>query len=139
MKNILTPALAFGLIFCAGLHAAAADPGGCNDGALLGSYIFFVTGTDHDGKPFARAGMEYYDGKGNMVFTETLATGDRVNGAGSYQVDRSCRARVRYSDQTTYNFFVAPAGEVFDWVATSGNAIAGAEKRVSKDNLVGAK
>ncbi len=139
MKKLLTPWLAFALVFFGGLTLASAGQDGCSETTLLGSYTFFVVGTGKDGKPFARAGMEYYDGKGGVILTEMLATGEVLNRTGSYQIDNHCKAKTRYSDKTSYTYFVAPSGDFFDWVATSSNIIAGSETRVSKDNLVGLK
>ncbi len=139
MKKLLTPWLAFGLVCFGGSTPASAGQDGCSETTLLGSYTFFVVGTDKDGKPFARAGMEYYDGKGGIILTERLATGEAVNRTGSYHIDSRCKAQARYSDKTSYTYFVAPSGDFFDWVATSGNIIAGSETRVSMGNLVGRK
>ncbi len=136
MKKLLTRSLAFGLVFFGGLTSASANQDGCSETTLVGSYTIFVVGTDKDGKPLARAGMEYYDGKGGIILTGTRATGEAVNRTGSYHVDSRCKAQATYSDKTSYTYFVAPSGDFFDWVATSGDIIAGRETRVSKDNLV---
>ncbi len=136
MKKFLMPSLACGLALFGGASAASAG-GTCNQRTLFGSYLFSDTGTDKDGKPIAYAGIDYFDGKGGMVWTSTNSLGVSSSGTGSYKVVGNCKAEAKFSNNSTNTFFLAPSGDEFVSVKTSGNVTADRSTRVSKTNIIG--
>ncbi len=138
MKKPLMPSLALCVAFLGGPNAAFADQA-CSQETLFGSYLFYATGADKNGKPTAFAGIDYYDGKGGILSTTTYSNGKSSNGTGTYRVDRNCKAEARYSDKSRNTYFISPTGDELVWVDTAGDTTAGPEKRISKDNLTGRK
>ncbi len=135
MKKLLMPSLACGLALLRGPSAASAGEA-CSQRTLFGSYLFSDTGTDKDGKPIAYAGIDYFDGRGGMVWTSTNSLGVSSSGTGSYKV-RNCKAEAKFSNNSTNTFFLAPSGDEFVSVKTSGNVTADRSTRVSKTNIIG--
>ncbi len=138
MEKLLIATLALCMVLLGGANAAFAEQA-CSQRTLLGSYLFYATGFGKDGKPVAYAGIDYYDGKGGIIWTTTYSNGQSRNGVGSYHVDKNCRAEATYSSASKNAYFIDPSGNELVWVATGGFVTAGPEKRVSGENLVGRK
>ncbi len=138
MKKPMMPSLALCLAFLGESNAAFADQA-CTQETLFGSYLFYATGADKNGKPTAFAGIDYYDGKGGILWTTTYSNGKSSNGTGTYRVNRNCKADATYSDKSRNTYFISPAGDDLVWVDTAGGITAGPERRISKNNLTGGK
>ncbi len=136
MKKLLASSIACSFVLFGGLPTASAGET-CSQKTLFGSYLFSDTGTNKDGKPIAYAGIDYFDGKGGMVWTSTNSLGVSSSGTGSYKVVGNCKAEAKFSNNSTNTFFLAPSGDEFVSVKTSGNVTADRSTRVSMTNIIG--
>ena len=131
MKNItlLSSLLVVGML--ATTQAMAVN---CGLNTLKGSYIYHVDGV-LDGKPYAEAGQETYDGKGNI--TNTYATNQASSSSsitGTYTIDANCNGTSTYSNGSVYKFSISPKGDLFTFVKIGSptSSVAGSETRVSR-------
>jgi hypothetical protein len=127
-------------------HAQERDRDGgqsCTLATLKGQYQFASSGFVIDATgthPVAVAGIDTFDGHGNLTSNSTLI----VNGVviftnlivpgGSYTIQEDCTGTLTLgANGVQLNIFVAPNGEAFDYVQTapSGNVLAGTIRRVS--------
>jgi hypothetical protein len=117
-------------------NAAAAK---CSEATLSGTYQFANEGFAVSGKvqgPFANAGQEVYDGRGNVRAVSTFSTNGKItrfdHTTGKYTVKPDCTGSVSYADGTRYDQFVAPDGSQLVFVETNpGTVAAGFEPRVT--------
>ena len=97
----------------------------CSEATLHGTYLFANDGVEIRGNnqiPFAVAGREVRDGKGNI---KGVASGN-FNGevfrnepfSGTYTVNADCTGTNTYTDGTHYDMFIAPDGSEFTVVQT---------------------
>jgi hypothetical protein len=119
--------------------AIGTAPAECSLATLHGTYLFAYDGVRIEGDsrdPFAVAGFEVYDGRGNMrsVTTSSSKKGiDRhVDTGATYTVNANCTGIVQYSDGPRYDLFIAPDGTTFVFIQTNpGTVGAGFEPRVT--------
>ena len=113
----------------------------CSKATLRGTYLFAYQGLTVSGRdrgPFALAGSEVYDGRGNVRNSvSTSSTNGRIarftRTTGTYTVNADCTGSVSYSDGTRYDQFVAPDGSTIAFVQTNpGTVAAGFEPRVAR-------
>ena len=97
----------------------------CSEATLEGTYLFANDGVEIRGNnqlPFAVAGREVRDGKGNI---KGVASGN-FNGevfrnepfSGTYSVNADCTGTNTFTDGTHYDMFIAPDGSEFTVVQT---------------------
>ena len=97
----------------------------CSEATLHGRYLFANDGVEIRGNnqiPFAVAGSEVRDGKGNI---KGVASGN-FNGevfrnepfSGTYTVKADCTGTNTFTDGTHYDMFIAPDGSEFTVVQT---------------------
>ncbi len=125
-------------ILLSGTTAIASADEYCSDATLRGTYISSANGTQA-GKPVASIVMVFADGAGHSVIKRKNADNSEALVKGTYHIARNCRADVRDSDGRPLTYFVAPSGDGYVFVITSGVIEAGDAKRVSKGNLLGVK
>ncbi len=138
MQKLVLSSLACSLCLVSG-SAIASDNETCSTSTLQGSYIFFANGRDSNkpgNVPIAYAGMSYYDGNGHATASAKYADKTELSGNGAYHVMKNCQVRIRYENGRTLTYFLAPSGNEFTWVATSGPIWASSARRVSRSNLI---
>jgi hypothetical protein len=103
----------------------------CSEATLDGTYLFAYDGVeikDDEHTPFALAGYEVYDGKGQVISFSSSSTGGEIsrNNAvpGTYTVNEDCTGAVSYEDGTHYDQFIAPDGSLFTFVQTDPGVVA---------------
>ena len=105
------------------------------DRILEGAYSYHEQGISK-GQPYAEAGIEIFDGNGNVVnhyVSGGVPAGTVTSITATYTISPDCLASVVYSDGTTTSAVVNPDGSGFDWVQTNTDStIAGEDKRISK-------
>jgi hypothetical protein len=118
----------------------------CSAKSLAGNYLYAQDGfsdgaTPGSRSPFAQAGRETFDGKGNMSgkytgnFNGVIQRGTYT---GTYTVNADCSGSVTFTDNqnTTYHYdiFVNDSGDEFVFVQTDANSITAAfeRRRVAK-------
>ncbi len=141
MRKLALSSLACSLFLVSGSALASGDET-CSTSTLQGSYIFFANGRDSNKPgniPIAYAGMTYYDGNGHATASAKYADNTELSGNGTYHVMKNCRVQIRYENARTLTYFLAPSGEEFTWVATSGPIWASSARRVSRSNLIAIK
>src|SRR3712207_1121205 len=109
-------------------QATARDAAGrakCSAATLRGRYLFGGEHVDITGGarvPFAVAGYEVYDGKGNVNgVASTNFNGAITRNApfsGTYTVNADCTGTATYADGSQYDLFLAPDGSMFTVVQT---------------------
>jgi len=118
-----------------------ATTGPCSAATLKGTLAFGVEKTS-SGVPQASAGMESYDGAGNLRYVQTDSDGSTTTtyqGTGTYTIASNCVASVYYDGSTTpFVYFVAPNGSAFWWINNQNTGIvaAGKESRVGAGLIV---
>ena len=117
----------------------------CSEATLEGTYLFANDGVEIRGNnqiPFAVAGREVRDGKGNI---KGVASGN-FNGevfrnkslSGTYSVKANCTGTFTFTNGTRYDMFIAPDGSMFTFVRTnpefvsSGSELRWTAKRVGE-------
>ena len=113
----------------------------CSTATLKGTLAFAVEKTS-SGVPGSSAGLESYDGGGNLHYVQTDSNGystTSYQGTGTYTITRGCVASVYYDGSTTpFVYFVAPNGSAFWWInnQNKGTLAAGKETRVTAELIV---
>jgi hypothetical protein len=113
----------------------------CSVATLRGMYLFAfegiaVSGGDH--LPFAGAGYEVYDGRGNVrvhiSFSENGAITRNAQISGTYTVHSDCTGTSTLPSRNEhFDMFVAPDGSMFTYVSTDpGVVFSGSELRTAK-------
>ena len=91
----------------------------CSESTLHGTYLFANDGVEIRGNnqiPFAVAGREVRDGKGNI---KGVASGNfNEPFSGTYTVNADCTGTNTFTDGTHYDMFIAPDGSEFTVVQT---------------------
>jgi hypothetical protein len=105
----------------------------CSEATLRGTYLFAYQGVeikDNDHVPFATAGYEVYDGKGNVSGIATTSVEGEVSRnetfSGTYTVNEDCTGTSTYTDGTHYDEFIAPDGSMLTFVQTDPGFVASA-------------
>lgn len=125
------------------LTASAAAEAKCSNATLSGTYTFASDGWTVSGGgavPFALAGVETYDGAGNVSGVVTVSLNGVILPAtpntGTYHVNPDCTGTAAYTNSgvtTHFDIYVAPSGDNFQFVGTdAGEVTAATEIRVSK-------
>jgi hypothetical protein len=118
----------------------------CSKATLDGKYVFAQDGviiTEDEQVPFAVAGYQVYNGKGQVQGVASGNFGGEVvrneRFTGTYTVTADCIATVTYEDGSEFDQFVAPNGSMFTFVqtepsevVTSGFELRGTAKRVAQ-------
>jgi hypothetical protein len=113
----------------------------CSVATLRGMYLFAIEGMAVDGSehlPFAGAGYEVYDGRGNLSvhisFSENGAITRNAQFPGTYTVNRDCTGTSTLpSRNETFDMFVAPDGSMFTFVSTvPGVVFSGSAQRMAR-------
>jgi len=118
-----------------------ATTGPCSNTTLKGTLAFAVEKTS-SGVPQASAGMESYDGAGNLHYVQTDSDGystTTYHGTGTYTITSGCVASAYYDGSTTpFVYFVAPNGSAFWWInnQNTGTVAAGKETRMAARLIV---
>lgn len=107
----------------------------CDADTLSGTYKYRARGS-FDNKPHVEHGFEVYDGTKNVTNAYRVAGIDQQERlVGTYTVDESCHATVKYDNGQTLDQYVAPDGSEFYWIQTDGfdkpGIFGGHETRVS--------
>jgi hypothetical protein len=142
MKNFVS---AFALLLplaLAGVGSALAAEE-CSVATLKGTYLFAYEGFAIEGNnraPFATAGLEMYDGQGNVHAIYTVSINGKISRnvpvKGEYVVNADCTSTASYSDGTNYDQFLAPDGSTFVLVQTNpGSVAAGFEPRATAQRV----
>jgi hypothetical protein len=113
----------------------------CSVATLRGTYLFAIEGITVSGSqhlPFAGAGYEVYDGRGNVLVRVSLSQNGQITRnaqlPGTYTVDSDCTATSTLpSTGEHFDMFVAPDGSMFTFVSTDpGVVFSGSELRTAK-------
>lgn len=112
----------------------------CSNKTLKGTYSYSVQGnsTENGGqKPFAEAGMESYDGRGNIKGNGSDSDNPTNSSfSGTYTINPDCTGTLNY-DQTVYNIYVKPNGNAFQFIdTTTGSVLSGQEIRVNNALII---
>lgn len=149
MRNRIILACAVVLGVCS-FQAMADDQENCSLRSLRGTYNYASTSVvgDNLGQlQVGEAGIESFDGNGNVVNHSTTNTGGHLPAStnnvisGTYTVNADCRGTISYSSGEVEAIYVNPNGEGFTYVTANGtdgvtNALVGDEKRISRKLLV---
>jgi hypothetical protein len=115
----------------------------CDLSTLRGTYLFYDQGVDETGNTFAGAGLEYFDGNGNIygVFSHhdhgQVSTARNEPYTATYTVNADCTGTSTY-DGEEYDLFIHPGGDMFTWVLTTppdSDGVSGLEQRVSHQRV----
>ena len=119
--------------------APATTAATCSVATLRGTYLFAYQGfnvSGNDRGPFAVAGYDVHDGRGNVRSVSTYSFNGkitrfaRVNG--KITVNADCTGSASYTDGARYDQFIAPDGSTFVFVQTNpGTVSAGFEPRAT--------
>ncbi len=134
MRKLVLFPLTSSLVFFGGSAVASMDEY-CNVATLRGTYISSASGTQA-GTPIATIVMAFHDGNGHIIVKRKNADNSEALVKGTYHLGRNCRADIKNSDGRTLTYFVAPSGDGYAFVVTSGVTEAGDAKRVSQSNLL---
>jgi hypothetical protein len=118
--------LAVGTGFAKDENAKDEDDGAkCSEATLNGTYLFAYDGVEITGNnqiPFAVAGREVRDGKGNINGVSSANFNGSITRnepfSGTYTVNADCTGTNTYPDGTHYDMFIAPDGSEFTVVQT---------------------
>lgn len=143
-KYVLAALVTVLLAGCQSSSDTAASGATCSNETLSGTYLYFIVGRDRTQTTepafFREAGMESYDGNGNVVnvFADTYDTNGKVTGV--YNIEPNCEGTAEYyypGGSNTYRLYVDPTGERFTFVdVTGGNVKSGENFRVSPHLIV---
>jgi hypothetical protein len=113
----------------------------CSVATLRGTYLFAIEGIVVNASqhlPFAGAGYEVYDGRGNVLVHVSLSQNGQITRnveiPGTYTVDGDCTATSTLpGTEEHFDMFVAPDGSMFTFVSTDpGVVFSGSELRTAK-------
>jgi hypothetical protein len=118
-------------VFLCAAPAFAAAANRCSESTLDGVYLYSIQGF-FEGNPYAEAGMEIYDGAGNIAVSYTDNLGDTQVAKGTYVINGDCQGSSTYEDGASYSSFIAPKGGSFVFNSkTQDSQVAGIERRVA--------
>jgi hypothetical protein len=119
----------------------------CSVATLNGTYVFASDGVQIRGQdrvPFANAGIDVYDGAGEVkgVFSSSFngEIAQNFTLSGTYTVNANCTGTYTATDSTGFvvhfDLFIAPDGSHFTFVQTDpGFVTAGSERRGSRKKV----
>lgn len=147
MKTRGTLFLVLGLVLLACCASDALASGErhpfCSTRTLAGTYIYSSHGVSTSGGSdvYFEAGMESYDGRGNVVNvwvgSDSTDPASPERETGTYVINGDCTGTVTYTNGAVYSIFVSPTGDSFTFVKAgkvpggTPNSNSGDEKRVS--------
>ena len=119
LRWLALPALLISLLPSACAPAARADqpPSSatrCNNATLKGTYLYSSVGM-LDGKPYAEAGREEYDGNGGVELTYLGTGGVTGTMRTTYSVSSDCIGKAVYPYGQTLVSFISPDGSRFSY------------------------
>ena len=91
----------------------------CNNATLKGTYLYSSVGM-LDGKPYAEAGREVYDGKGGVELTYLGTGGVTGTMRTTYTVSPDCIGKAVYPYGQSLVSFISPDGSRFAYTITRG-------------------
>ena len=91
----------------------------CNNATLKGTYLYSSVGM-LDGKSYAEAGREVYDGKGGVELTYRGTGGATGTMRTTYSVSPDCIGKAVYPYGQTLVSFISPDGSRFAYTITRG-------------------
>lgn len=97
----------------------SASSGRCSNATLKGTYLYSSVGM-LDGKPYAEAGREVYDGKGGVELTYRGTGGVTGTMRTSYTVSPDCVGKAVYPYGQSLVSFISPDGSRFAYTITRG-------------------
>lgn len=111
----------------------------CDKDPLHGTYLLSDQGMDENGRWFAAASYDFYDGNGSIeaVFshhTQVEVPIRRERISGTYTVNADCTGSSTF-DGAEYDLFIDPRGEKFTWVQTTPRRASGVAERVTRQRL----
>ena len=139
LRLLTLPALLVSLLTLVWAPAAwaeqpSAPSSRCTNATLKGTYLYSSVGM-LDGKPYAEAGREVYDGKGGVELTYRGTGGATGTMRTTYSVSNDCISTTKYPDGEETTGFISPDGSrlVYTIKAAPGSkptALSGLEIRV---------
>jgi hypothetical protein len=93
--------------------------GRCNNATLKGTYLYSSVGM-LDGKPYAEAGREVYDGKGGVELSYRGTGGVTGTMRTTYTVSPDCVGKAVYPYGQSLVSFISPDGSRFAYTITRG-------------------
>jgi hypothetical protein len=103
----------------------------CHEATLKGTYVFAYDGfeiKEGDKVPFAVAGREVRDGKGNIEGIYSANFNGEITRnepfSGTYTVNADCTGTNTFPDGTHYDMFIAPDGSMFTVVQSDPDFVA---------------
>ena len=112
----------------------------CSTRTLSGTFTYSVEGavtTEQGVKLFREAGMESYDGAGNIAnrYTDNLGVTDTITG--QYDIQPNCQGTATYASGGRYQLYVDPLGQWFAFIdLTAGSQRGGKNHLISRLLLV---
>ena len=97
----------------------ASPSGRCNNATLKGTYLYSSVGM-LDGKPYAEAGREVYDGKGGVELTYRGTGGATGTMRTTYSVSPDGIGTAMYPYGQSLVSFISPDGSRFAYTITRG-------------------
>ena len=111
--------------------AAGTGTARCSLATLRGMFLFTEDGVIIEGQdqvPFAVAGYEVHDGKGNVTGVSSYSINGEITrnepNSGTVTVNEECTGTVSYTDGTRYDLFIAPDGSLLTFVQTNPGTVA---------------
>ncbi len=120
--------------------AQTAPLANCSTQTLSGTFTYSVEGavtTEQGLKLFREAGMESYDGAGNIANRYTDNQGVTATIAGQYVIRPNCQGTATYASGGRYELYVDPLGQWFAFIdLTAGAQRGGKNHLISRQRLV---
>jgi hypothetical protein len=124
LRWLALPALLISLLPSIGAPAVRAEQASspasrCNNATLKGTYLYSSVGM-LDGKLYAEAGREVYDGNGGVELTYRGTGGATGTMRTTYSVSSDCIGKAVYPYGQTLVSFISPDGSRFAYTITRG-------------------
>ena len=120
--------------------AQAAPLANCSSQTLSGTFTYSVEGavtTERGLKLFREAGMESYDGAGNIANRYTDNLGGTNTITGHYDIQPDCQGTATYASGGRYQLYADPLGQWFAFIdLTAGSQRGGRNHLISRQRLV---
>ena len=108
----------------------------CSNKTLKGTYTYSTQGSS-GGSPFAEAGMETYDGNGNIAGLGSSSDSQSNQPyAGTYTINSDCSGTLVYSGDIRYNIYIKPDGISFTYIDTSAGSVLVGEEKIATKQLM---
>lgn len=132
MHKYIVAGFGVAALFAMGSEAMAGE---CSNASLKGHYTYWLQGQDANGKMYAEAGQEHFDGAGKVKTISGVAGAAKPEtDEGSYTVNGDCTGEITYNSGAHDKIFVAPSGDNFVFSsAKEGVVQIGEDTRVDAD------